>query len=48
MLDLATEGAAPRLVARDAGFGRSLRDEDISDAVDAASWRPAYARYAPE
>jgi malic enzyme len=33
--------------ARDAGFGRSLRDEDISDAIDAASWRPAYARYAP-
>ena len=33
--------------ARDSGFGRYLSDEEISAAVAAAAWRPAYERYAP-
>jgi malic enzyme len=33
--------------ARDSGFGRYLRDDEIPEAVDAAFWRPAYRRYMP-
>jgi malic enzyme len=30
---------------RDTGYGRQLRDEEISDAVDRQMWRPEYAHY---
>jgi malic enzyme len=32
-------------VARDAGIGRGLRDDDIEDAVDAFMWFPDYSPY---
>jgi hypothetical protein len=32
-------------VARDAGIGRVIPDDDVDDAVDAMMWWPAYAPY---
>jgi malic enzyme len=33
--------------ARDSGYGRQFRDEEIEPAVDAAMWSPAYVPYVP-
>ena len=33
--------------ARDSGFGRAFRDEEIEPAVDAAMWFPEYVPYVP-
>jgi hypothetical protein len=32
-------------VARDAGIGRVIPDDEVDDAVDAMMWWPAYAPY---
>jgi malic enzyme len=33
--------------ARDSGYGRQYRDEEIEPAVDAAMWFPEYVPYVP-
>jgi hypothetical protein len=33
--------------ARDAGFGRRYRDEELEPAVDRAMWWPEYLPYEP-
>ena len=33
---------------RDSGYGRQLRDDQVSDAVDHAMWRPDYLPYVAE
>ena len=33
--------------ARDTGYGRQFRDEEIEPAVDRAMWRPDYLTYEP-